>query len=248
MFKKSLFKKVHPATVAVWAALLAVSSLLPAIPLIGVGGTMSISNALLPLAGIMFGPWAGALVAAIGGFIGQLLAPATAAFGIWTFLIGVIFALHAGFMAEGKKIPSIILPIIPAILWMTNPIGRSVPEELIFIGLGFIFSILGCTIGAKFLLEKKNVATLFVAILFIAFASFVTSSMFANWLALLMYQLPREAWLAVLALAPIERFIFSIAAGIIGVPLLMGLPKVGVAVGPMLPEEEGSVDVDAPIE
>ena len=243
MGKKSNYGKVHPATVTVWAALLAVSSLLPAIPLVGTGGTMSISNVLLPLSGILFGPWAGALAAAIGSFIGQLLAPATAVFGIWTFLIGTITALHAGLLAQGKKIGGIGLAVLVTILWFLHPLGRAVPEEIIFLGLGVISAILGCTIGTK-LLNKKTVTSMGIAVLIIAFSSIVVSASYGNVLALLMYQLPREAWIAVLVIAPVERFIFALASMVVGVPLLKGLPKVGVAVGPQDEEEDDSDEPD----
>jgi len=237
MGKKTLFKKVHPATVTVWAALLAVSSLLPAIPIIGTGGTMSVSNVLLPLAGIFFGPWAGALAAAIGGFIGQLLAPATAIFGIWSFTIGTLTALIAGFLADNKRIPAIALAILVIILWFLHPLGRAVPEELIYMGIGLAATVVASIIGTKFLLSKST-AKKGAAVLLIAFAAIVVSALYGNCLALLMYQLPREAWIAVLFISPIERLIFAIAAMIIGVPLLIGLPKVGVPVGPQGAEED----------
>ena len=63
--RKNLFGGIHPAVISVWAAVLAASHMLPAVPLIGVGGTMSVSTALAPLTGIFFGPWAGLLCAAI---------------------------------------------------------------------------------------------------------------------------------------------------------------------------------------
>ena len=100
--KKELAKypKVHPAMIAVWAALIAVSGLLPTFPMFGTGGTFSIGLALAPLAGIMFGPWTGALTVAIGGIIGSFIAPHTAVFGIFTFLSDMSLTFAAGFMAR----------------------------------------------------------------------------------------------------------------------------------------------------
>ena len=51
-----LFGNIHPAIIVVWAAILAASALLPAIPLLGVGGVMAISNSLIWQASCS-GPW-----------------------------------------------------------------------------------------------------------------------------------------------------------------------------------------------
>ena len=50
------------AYLAVWAAVYAVASILPAIPLVG-GGTFGGQEFILTLAGILFGPIAGAIAA-----------------------------------------------------------------------------------------------------------------------------------------------------------------------------------------
>ena len=69
---KLRLNNVHPSVIAVWAALIAVATLLPSIPMLGTGSTFSVSTALLPLAGVFFGPIGGAVCAAIGLFIGQI--------------------------------------------------------------------------------------------------------------------------------------------------------------------------------
>src|SRR6056297_631823 len=93
---------VHPSVLAIWAALIAAGNLLPAIPIIGSGGTFSVSAALIPLAGVFFGPIGGAICGAIGGFIGQIIAPHIAWLGIATFLIGTVNAFVAGCITRRK--------------------------------------------------------------------------------------------------------------------------------------------------
>jgi hypothetical protein len=51
----------------------------------------------------------------------------------------------------------------------------------------------------------------------------------------------------VLAIAPVERFLFSLGAMIIGTPLLIGLPKIGIQVGPMIYQKEDEEDVPEPV-
>ena len=57
-----------------------------------------------------------------------------------------------------------------------------------------------------------------------------------NLLVLNMYALPKEVFLVVFAIAPMERLLFALGAAIIGVPLMVGLPKVGITVGPKMYE------------
>ena len=92
----------HPAVICVWAAIQATANLFPAIALIGVGGTMSIANILIPLSGVFFGPYAGALCASIGQIVGMLISPSSAWLGIFTFLLGTCTAFVAGLLSRGK--------------------------------------------------------------------------------------------------------------------------------------------------
>ena len=76
-------------------------------------------------------------------------------------------------------------------------------------------------------LPDKDEQQLFLA----AMAGTIVDHGFGSLWALIMFQLPREVWLSVLPLAPLERTLFSLGAAIIGTPLLIGLPKIGILVG-----------------
>jgi len=43
-----------------------------------------------------------------------------------------------------------------------------------------------------------------------------------------------EVFLVVLPIAPVERLLFALGAAIIGVPLMIGLTKIGIIVGPKM--------------
>ncbi len=230
--------KTNFAVYAVWAALISVASLLPSFPMIGTGGTFSAKAILLPLAGVLFGPAAGAIICAIGGFIGQMLAPHTAWMGIATFITGVFTGTIAGFVSRGNwKIPVGILALF-TVAWLTHPIGReAIVFPAVFYTLGLITILLGGFFAKKWLLGTNNFLK-GAAIWLSAFSGFVLAAGFANYVGgLLMLQLPATVWIGLTALAPIERTIFSLGAAIIGVPLLIGLPKIGLFVGPK-PDEE----------
>ena len=234
--KKELAKypKVHPAMIAVWAALIAVSGLLPTFPMFGTGGTFSIGLALAPLAGIMFGPWTGALTVAIGGIIGSFIAPHTAVFGIFTFLSDMSLTFAAGFMARKNwKVGFFMLVAIVAIWFGCFPQGR-----------GLIMAPVGGIVGGK--LFEKGGAKRVLGLALIAFPCYIVGVAVGDVLMLIMMDVPSELLNTMMVwLSPFERVIFSIASAIIGTPLLIGLPKISVYVGPDYDGEEKSDDLDA---
>ena len=122
--KKGLFGGIHPAVISVWAALTAASYLLPAVALIGTGGTLSVATILLPLTGIFFGPIAGTLCTIIGSFIGYLIAPSTAWLGMFTFTIGTVTALTTGLASRGKGPIALVINLLVIGLWYAQEIGR----------------------------------------------------------------------------------------------------------------------------
>ena len=223
---------VHPAVISVWAALIAAAHLLPAIVLVGTGGTMSVSAILVPMAGILFGPVAGALVGAIGQFIGFLIAPSGAWLGMFTFLIGTCTALTTGLASRGKGPIALILCGISVVLWFCTEIGRKAwIFALCFGGGGLLCLAVACFIGKPWLMSK-NIAKRAVSIFVCAAGGMFTSGMFADVASVLMFRTPAITWKVLAFTAPVERIVFAVAAVIISLPLLAGLPKVGIFVGP----------------
>ena len=237
MNKRSPILSTHPAVIAVWAALIAVVTLVPAFPIIGSGATFSVSAALIPLAGIFFGPIPGAICAAIGAFIGQLIAPHTVYFGPLSFLIPTLNALCAGFAMQKKWYVPLAVTVFFSAAWFVFPLGRQAWFEPFIWTLGIIASLVGWIVASDWI-GSENRAKVFAGVFLAALAGTIVDHSFGSTWALILFQLPREIWLAVLALAPWERVLFSLGAAIIGTPLLIGLPKIGVLVGQSAYEEE----------
>ncbi|MGI9861984.1 ECF transporter S component [Moorella naiadis] len=226
------FGNTHPAVIAVWAAVLSVAHMLPSLPMIGTGGTFSVSTALFPLSGIFFGPIPGAICAAIGSFIGQILAPHTAWLGLGTFIVGTINALVAGCVSRGKPLPAVGIILLGTLLWFTTAIGRQVPMfPAVFYSLGVLGALIGGFLGFKWL-ARDNVFGKAVGVWLAAFTGFVGAASIANYFTLIVLKLPAKVWIYLTFVAPVERTIFAIGSAIIGIPLLIGLPKIGVFVGP----------------
>ena len=237
--KKSLLSGVHPAVISVWAALIATAHLLPAIALIGVGGTLSVATCLLPLAGIFFGPVAGGLCAAIGSFIGDLIAPSGAWLGMFTFLVPTADAVIAGLVSLGRKtgLIAIGLSVLGLLLWFAQEIGRKAwIFAAIFGGYGLLACVIGMFVCNKFLL-KKNPLLKSIAIFICGVSGMVGAAMLADCVSIYLFKTPAITWKVLAPVAPVERTVFSVASMIIGTPLLVGLPKIGIFVGPRDPKE-----------
>ncbi|MDR0442628.1 MAG: ECF transporter S component [Treponema sp.] len=242
---KKRFSNIHPAVIAVWAAIVAAGHALPTIPIWGTGSPFSLNSVLSPLSGIFFGPIAGAFCSAAGGFIGSLFAPHTAWLGPWTFIVGTVTAYTSGCIAWGKWPPvtisgngsfiingGVIVYITGTILWFTQEIGRSVVIfPIVFYGLGFIAFIAGNIFSSMMFASSKKYMR-FPAIWLCAFGGLIGGASVANFFFLILYKLPKENWYALAFAAPVERAVFAAGAMLVGVPLLTGLEKIGIFAGP----------------
>jgi len=249
--KRSFLGNTHPAVIAVWAAVVAAGHLLPTFPIWGTGGNFSLSSILVPLSGIFFGPIGGALCSAVGGFIGNLIMVNTAWMGMGTFIIPTTTAFTAGCIAWGKWPPvavsangsliingGIIVYIVGTILWFTQEIGRKVILfPVVYYGLGFFALMIGIfSVGQ--LLKGKSRLLKFPAIWLCAFGGLIGGATVGNFFSLVLYNHPKEMWLILTITAPVERAIFALGAMFVGVPLLIGLNKIGIFVGPQQEENE----------
>jgi uncharacterized membrane protein len=255
--KERTISRIHPALISVWAAVTAVGYMLPTIPIWGTGSAFSLTTALSPLSGIFFGPVAGALCSAAGGFIGSLIAPHTAWMGMGTFIIGTVTAFTSGCIAWGRwPVVSvsgsggfiinggIIVYIVGTILWFTQDIGRSIVRyPLVCYGLGFAALITGSIFAGKMFSSSRKILV-FPAIWLCSFGGLIGGATVGNFFSLVLYRLPRELWAALTIVSPVERAIFSLGAMLIGAPLLAGLSKIGIFAGPG--QEENIPDLPEP--
>ncbi|MCL2210936.1 MAG: hypothetical protein FWB95_03325 [Treponema sp.] len=245
------FITAHPAVISVWAAVIAAGHLLPTFPILGTGGSFSLSTVLYPLSGLFFGPLAGALGSAVGGFIGSLIAPHTAWMGLGTFIVGTTTAFTTGCIAWSKWPPvtvsscgsfiingGIIIYIIGTILWFTQEIGRSIfLFPLVFYGLGFIVMMIAIIFAGKMFAHKSRTLK-FPAIWLCAFSGLTGGATIGNFFSLVLYKQPKEIWFALTFASPVERAIFAAVAMFVGAPLLFGLNKIGIFAGPCADGEE----------
>ncbi|MDS1029108.1 ECF transporter S component [Bacillota bacterium LX-D] len=232
LISKNNKPKIHPSVIAAWAALIAVAYMLPVIPLVVTGGYFTVSAAFLPLAGIFFGPFMGALCAAIGSFIGQIIAPQAAWLGLGTFVIGTVNALTAGFISRGKWPYAVGIILIGFGLWYSTAIGRAaLVYPFIVYGLGVLTAVVGGIFGSKWL-KGNNYRLKLLAIWLIAFTAFIGAAGIGNYLGIIVKQTPAQVYKALVFVTPLERTIFALGSAFIGLPLLAALPKIGIFIEP----------------
>ena len=91
--------------VALFAAICAVTTIIPFYFYVTGGGYVSVASGLfMPLAGQVLGPWAGTIAAFVGGLIGMFIAPGAFPLGLVDVILsGAIFGLAAGLMTKKMR-------------------------------------------------------------------------------------------------------------------------------------------------
>jgi uncharacterized membrane protein len=135
------------ALTAVFAALIAIITRLPGIPIaLGIrAGTIEFSVPLYPLAGILLGPWIGALAVLIGNIIAWII-PTSTVMGFLLIPAGVFAALCAGFLVRRTKwmnwkTAAAVLTVLIA-LWYVTPLGLEIPFYPFFLHVPALLLIL----------------------------------------------------------------------------------------------------------
>lgn len=238
-------RKIHFATMTVWAALMAAAAMLPSFPVLGGSGTFSISYTLAPLAGIMFGPIPGALSALIGDFIGTLIAPHTANVGIFTCLTGASNALAAGYICRKNFKPAVLIIALEIVYWLSFPAAREAWIYTITVWVvGIVMAVVGGVLGAR-LMEKDNVLVKAVGMYLCIYPCYIVAQAVNCVFVMILMELPADLLKLLAVTVPLERLLFTLGAVIIGIPLLLGLPKIGIFVGPAYDTMESNSALDA---
>ncbi|MCX6000390.1 MAG: hypothetical protein NTU41_12630 [Chloroflexi bacterium] len=168
---------------ATWAALYAVSGLLPATSIVGTGANFSLSSALVPLGGIFFGPLYGGISVAVGAVIGQMIAPNTAVFGPATFLCPTVGAVAAGFAMQKRWIWPLAATLILGLSWYASPLGRAAWFTPTIYLLGIPAIGVGWIWGGDWL-RSKNSAKMFAGLLVVGMAGGIVGYELGNLLAI----------------------------------------------------------------
>lgn len=154
-----------------------------------------------------------------------------------------VIAVWSALLSRGKGYIALPVLALSIVLWFTQKIGRDAwIFAVVFGGYGAVCMILATIFAKKFLLNK-NVLLKGIAIFLCGVSGMITAAMLADFASLILFKTPAITWKMLTFVSPVERTLFSVAAMIVGMPLLVGLPKIGIFVGPQ-PEEELEEDED----
>lgn len=88
--------------IAIFAALYAVISRLPGIPIFGGGSKIELVVILDPIVGILLGPWIGGLTSLLGNFVAWII-PSVSFYGFLNLPVGPVAAVVSGSLARNTK-------------------------------------------------------------------------------------------------------------------------------------------------
>jgi hypothetical protein len=213
---------------AIWAALYIVSSAIPALPVPGMAGMITINTIMTAISGMILGP-AAAIANAAGGIVSMLLFPYGFSAGPLGFLTVTMGGLVSGLLFANKWLLAGIAELIVIGLWFVNPASWQtgmwmVPLPYSAVTLLVIFipplrnwmrkSILTLHKGwiwpAVFLMSTTGHA-----------AEFMMTNSMTNWL----YHLSWQYWVPTLPYWIMVDSVIIVISTAVGVSVMIGLKK-----------------------
>ena len=227
------------AYIVVLGAIVTSLSFIPFSIVLASGGSMPVSQAIIPLMGWLLGPIAGATASGIGVLIATFLAPYTAGIPALSILGSMLGSFIAGTMVLGKKrrrtwLWLSILFLIPFFVYSKRAIEQNGIPSNIFIAGSFIE-------WSSWLLYILPTRTLFVRWINSPNLGLVACGLFGGtWmvsglshlcavaLTYSIFNWPVQVWMTLIPIVPIENLIRSGVGSVIGVGVIAGLRAISL--------------------
>lgn len=216
------------ATLAIWASLFIASSAIPALPIPGMAGMITVNAIMTAISGMILGP-AAAIANAAGGIVSMILFPYGFSAGPLGFLTVTLGGLVAGLLFANKWILAAILELIIIGSWFINP--QSWQTGMWMVPLPFsaitllviLVKPLRNWIRRKIITQEK--AWMWPAVFFMCMVGhsveFMTTNTMVNW----MFHLTWQYWVPTLPYWIMVDTVIILASTIVGVGVLTGLKK-----------------------
>ena len=217
--------------VALFAAAIGVTALIPFAILLSTGQSFPFSEFLIPLCGIVLGPVGGFVAGLVGGFIGLAIAPYTAPNGILAPLTPALGAMAVGFLVQRNKRAwwgTAILATALGIFTIKGIVINGVrPWWLIgAVAVAWISLIIELTplrsLAAAWL-RSKNFGLVTGGLVVMSFLGTSTAMIVNNMIGFFLFEIPNDIWPAFIPLVQTERSIVTVGATIIGLGVIAGL-------------------------
>lgn len=209
---------------AILAALYAVGTYLPGLPMLGAPGSeIDLVRGLEIGYGLVLGPIYGPITAFIGAFIGKLLTGS--GFGLFFTPLAPVTAF-VGAMLGRKQDKSWMIGagvLIALIIgWYLNPLGRTawLYPTLHLSGLFVILLFRGKLAEYVNSDDRKNIT---IGVLLCSFPATLAGHLLGGLIFIFVAPTTPEFFMAILPISTIERILISIIATIIGTPLILAV-------------------------
>lgn len=234
------------AFLAIWAAVYAVASILPAVPLVG-GGTFGGQEFILTLAGMLFGPIAGAIAAGIGGLLASFVGPATAYFGLATFYPHAIGALAAGLLVvntRNSRITALVIFVIGLLAWPLLPMFSAIGAFVYAAGaywpmyLTGLLGIWASPWAVNKIREMKPWPTA-LGVGVISWTAYMVNHVYLSLGWSFLFPQGPESWVFAFwsGIVPGQRILLTLVSATVGSAVIIGLHRAGVR----FPAKSGSI-------
>ncbi len=214
--------------VVIWAALFVTASAIPALPVPGMGGVITINAIMTAISGVVLGP-AAAVANMAGGIISMLLFPFGAFLGPLSFLTVTVGGLVSGLLLANRWKLAGVVELLVVATWFVNPDSWQtlmwiVPLPYTAVTLLVIFFPPLRHWARKQILSLDRVRiwpAMFLYVTVAHSAEFLTTNAMVNW----MYDLSWQYWVPTwLYWVSVDTVIIVIST-IIGVGVLTGLHR-----------------------
>ncbi|NMC11548.1 MAG: hypothetical protein GYA34_01555 [Chloroflexi bacterium] len=214
--------------IAIWAALFVAASAVPALPVPGMGGMITVNAIMTAISGVVLGP-AAAVANAAGAIIATILFPFGAFFGPFSFVTSTMGGLVAGLTFANRWKLAGLAEIILLASWFVNPASWQpymylvpLPYSLIAVLVIFIKPLRE---WARHQILTQNKLWMWPALFLFAStghaAEYLTTNSLTNWL----YSLTWQYWIPTLPYWIGVDTVIIILATIVGVGVLIGLHR-----------------------
>lgn len=229
------------AYVVVFAAVVTALSFIPfSVSLGGGGGAFPLSQAILPLSGVILGPIAGTIANGIGTLIGVFVAPHTAgAIPLLTVLGNMIIGFAAGTIVKGKNrskwwIIAVGISLIAYAFSTWLALGKNGVDIGIYLlfclsmFLAYVLWFLPTRVLFSKWLSEKNLAKMAVALFFVTLMATIIGMNVTGAITYYMFAWPQEVFSMLIPMMPFEHFLRCMVGTIIGTGVITGLRAIGL--------------------
>ncbi len=187
--------------IAIWATLVVAASALPALPVPGMGGVITVSAFLTAISGIILGPVA-AVANGIGGIISLILFPFGSLYGPLSFLPALIGGLTSGLLFINRWKWAGLIQLLVILAWFSNPSTWSdnmwivvFPFPVIGLIVIFVKPVRMWARGNILSMDKVKFLPAMLLVVIVGHSSeFLTSNVLANTLFTLRWQYWVPTW------------------------------------------------------